>query len=223
MHERKFLAIGFDMDSTLLRTNVRYLRLREIAYEVMIEFGIPDGVFEKGDGSAVVVNKGLRYLMDHGREEDADDLMDHLNGRMTPVELENAGTARPYEGAEEMLEYLKNKGYKIGVLTRGSRRYAETALTVSGVIDELDALVCRDDFDELDAKPSPSAMVHLSNALGVAAKDVLYIGDNKIDWFCARDSGAGFIGVLTRYTKEDWTALGDILVIDTVADLVRIL
>ncbi|MCL1984374.1 MAG: HAD family hydrolase [Methanomassiliicoccaceae archaeon] len=223
MPERRFLAVGFDMDSTLLRTNVRYLKLKEIAYEAMMEYGIPDGVFEKGDGSAIVVNKGLRYLADNGREEDADMLMNDLNERMTPVELENAGTARPYEGAEEMLGYLKKKGYRIGVLTRGSRRYAETALTVSGVIDELDALVCRDDFDELDAKPSPSAMIHLSNALGVAVKDVLYVGDNKIDWFCARDSGAGFVGVLTRYTEEDWAALGDILVIDTVADLVRIL
>ena len=38
-------------------------------------------------------------------------------------------------------------------------------------------------------------MDHLAKALGVTSKDILYIGDSVWDYYCARDSGAGFIGI----------------------------
>jgi phosphoglycolate phosphatase len=140
------------------------------------------------------------------------------------VELENVLTARPYDGAERMLAHLKENGHKVGVLTRGSREYATKALSVSGVIDMLDVLVCRDDHDESESKPSPAAMRHLADAFGVRSENILYVGDNKIDYFCARDSGAGFIGVLTRYTEYDWASVDpSIRTIGTVADLTGML
>jgi len=110
------------------------------------------------------------------------------------------------------------------VLTRASRNYAVKALTISGVIDMLDAVVCKDDFPESESKPAPAAMHNLADALGVVPSQILYLGDSKIDHHCARDSGAGFIGVLTKYTKDDWMAIDkDMKVIGTVTELMKIL
>jgi phosphoglycolate phosphatase len=221
---RKFLAIGFDMDGTLLRTDVNYSKLSGAVYAEMRRAGVPEHVLGLKESSKFNLDGGMNYLKDNGRSDDIPHLLDRIHKKMRAVEQENVVSARPFDGGERMLEYLKRNGYRIGVLTRGSREYAVKALTVSGVIGMLDALVCRDDHHESESKPSPVAMRHLADALGVSPADILYLGDHRMDYFCARDSGAGFIGVLTRYTKEDWAAVGrDIRTIGTVAGLTEIL
>jgi phosphoglycolate phosphatase len=222
--DRKFLAIGFDMDSTLLNTDVDYRKLSSAIYNEMIGEGVPENVMNVNETSKFNLDDGLNYLKRSGRSDDIPGIMERIQSIAKSVELENVDTARPYEGAERMLAYLKGKGYKVGVLTRGSREYAVKALTVSGVIDMLDALVCRDDHDESESKPSPLAMYHFARAFGVRPNDILYVGDNKIDYYCARNSGAGFVGVLTRYTSGEWMSLdSNMNVIGTVADLTEIL
>jgi len=218
------LAIGFDMDGTLLRTDVDYAKIFWVVYDGMMEAGVPKSELSQMDGPRSNIDIGVEYLVKAGRSEDVPMIMERIRKGMKDVELENHGTARPYEGAERMLQYLKDKGYRIGVLTRGSREYATKALTVAGVMDMLDALVCRDDGDESEAKPSPIAMERLAAALGVRTTDILYIGDHRMDYICARDSGAGFIGVLTRNIDDYWSSVDrDITVIDTVTDLMRLL
>jgi len=222
--ERRYLAVGFDMDGTLLRTDVDYVKLCTVVCNEMKVAGVPASILVMSKGSKQNLDDGMRYLIENGMSDAADAAFKRIREGVKKVELENVMTARPYEGGEMMLRYLKSKGYRIGVLTRGSRPYAEKALTVAGVIDDLDALVCRDDHPEPEAKPSPIAMRHLANELNVEPKDILYLGDHSMDHSCARDSGAGFIGVLTGSTEEYWKRIDEnIRVIDTVTDLMKIL
>jgi phosphoglycolate phosphatase-like HAD superfamily hydrolase len=59
------------------------------------------------------------------------------------------------------------------------------------------------------AKPSPMAMRHLAEEMGVEPEEILYLGDNLGDWHTARDSGASFIGVLSGgCTLKDWEDAG---------------
>jgi phosphoglycolate phosphatase len=74
-----------------------------------------------------------------------------------------------------MLRELRSRGYRIGVLTRGCREYAETALRIAGISDLLDAVVARDDHPEVEAKPSPIAMRHMAEAVGVRPDEITYV------------------------------------------------
>ena len=218
---RRYLAIGFDMDGTLLRTDIDYPRLRQAVHDILADTGVPESELE---GSGSVTFMGLDYLYRNKRFTDIQKAQERIRTATAYVEVENASTARLYDGGREMLEYLKNKGYKIGVLTRGSRRYAVAALTAASALQYIDVLSCRDDHDELEAKPSPKAMEYFAEDLGVMPKDILYLGDHAGDHQCARDSGAGFIGVLTRYSEDEWMGIDEkIRTIGTVADLIKIL
>ena len=126
---------------------------------------------------------------------------------------------------KEMLKTLRARGYKVGVLTRGCREYAETALRIAGVDGCLDCLVARDDYPEEEAKPSPIAMEHTAGLLGLTPDRVLFLGDHKFDYQCAESSGAGFIGVLSgAYREEDWRELSeDIMLLPTVSQLVDLI
>ena len=221
---RSYAAVGFDMDSTLLRTDVDYPKLSKAVCNEMIAAGVPEHVLDPKESSLFNMDAGANYLRRNGRAGDVPIIVERMRSNIDMIELENVSTARPYDGTEKMIAYLKDRGYGIGVLTRGGRKYATKALTVAGVIGMIDVLVCRDDHDESEAKPSPAAMGYLASGLGLRCDEILYLGDHKMDYFCARDSGAGFIGVLTRYDKKDWEAVDPkINVINTVADLVGIL
>jgi len=218
-----YKAIGFDMDGTLLNTKVDLKRMADIVFDEMIKMGVPEREIDRNGGYKFNLDSGMDYLAKTGRADDIHEINRRVSKAARDIEMENVGMARPFPGSVRLLNQLKKEGYKVGVLTRGCREYAETALKTTGVIDLLDGLVCRDDFPERDAKPSPESIVNLAKALGVAATDILYLGDHKFDYLCAKDAGAGFIGVLSGgYDARDWKALDpNIVIVNTVSDLLN--
>jgi phosphoglycolate phosphatase len=214
-------AVGFDMDGTLLNTKVDMTRMAKIVFDEMVRTGVPEDEIDRTQGYKFNLDGGIDYLIRTGREDDIYRIYERIEGAARDIEMENVLMARPFPGAVRLLKGLRADGYRIGVLTRGCREYAETALGITGVLGLIDGLVCRDDFPERDAKPSPAAMRNLARILGVETSDILYLGDHKFDYLCARDAGAGFIGVLSGgYGAGDWRAVDEgIAMINTIADL----
>jgi len=216
-----YKAVCFDMDGTLLNTKVDMRKMADLVFDEMVRVGVPEDEIDRSGGFKFNLDSGMDYLVKTGRADEIHEINKRISKAARDVEMENVGMARPFPGSVRLLNDLKKKGYKVGVLTRGCREYAETALGMTGVLDILDGLVCRDDLPERDAKPSPVSMINLAKVLCVKAADILYLGDHKFDYLCARDAGAGFIGVLSGgYGKNDWKALDpNIVMMNTVADL----
>ena len=192
----KIKAVGFDMDGTFMHTQVDYIRLARVVRDEFESLGVPDSVLQ-ADNYKFTMDGGMNWLRENGKSEYIDGLNDRIGNRATEIEMENADLAVPYPGAVEVLELLKGKGYKVGILTRGGRRYATKVLGESDVLDKFDALVARDDYPEDEAKPNPLAMDHLAAAMGVKSSEILYVGDGLVDFMTANASGAQFIGVET--------------------------
>ena len=216
-----YKAVGFDMDGTLLNTKVDYIKMANLIFDEMVRVGVPEEAINRKEGFKFNLDTGVKFLAQSGRMEEIYDIQVRIAKRAKEIEMENAELARPFPGAIKLLNDLKKKGYKVGVLTRGSREYAEYVLKLTGTLELLDALVCRDDHSEREAKPAPEAMMHLAKALDTDVKEIIYVGDHSYDYLCAKRSGAGFIGVLTGgYDKNDWKSLdNDIEIINTVADI----
>ncbi len=222
---QRYKAVVFDMDGTLLDTRIDYRRLTKLVYAEMRAIGVPEAVLDESGSTKFNIESGVRYLISRGQKEELYAIEGRINGRAKELEMENADEARPIMGALELMALLKDSGYGLGVLTRGSREYAEYVLERSGAMPYLDVLVCRDDHHESEAKPSPRAMEHVAAGLGVSTGDILYVGDHSYDLLCARDAGSGFVAVLTgTYDREDWGRTGeDIPVLDSVADIIGML
>ncbi|MDR0524186.1 MAG: HAD hydrolase-like protein [Candidatus Methanoplasma sp.] len=212
-----YRAVCFDMDGTLLDTVVDYDRLASVVPDILEEMGarpLPrlPGETETGWGE--------RTLRECGRSGDAERLQGLADGRRTAIEMENIGMAKPFGGVREALAALRAAGYAMGVLTRGGRLYAESALGSAGLLEMIDALVARDDFPECEMKPSPKSMGNMAAALGLSPAEILYLGDSRADMLAANGSGAGFRGVLTgRCDRAAWAAAGEARVVDGVASL----
>ena len=217
----KYRAIGLDMDGTLLDTHVDYVKMANLVFDQMIKMGVPETAINRKDGFKFNLESGMKYLIDQKRVDEIPMINEQITKAAKDIEMQNLDEARPFPGAIDTLKRLREKGYRIGVLTRGCREYANAALEFCKVSHLIDAVIARDDYSEKEAKPSPAAMLHLAEKLGVEAEEILYIGDHAFDYRCAHDAGAGFIGVLSGvFDIEDWHQIDkDIMIIDSVRDL----
>ena len=215
----RFKALCFDMDGTLLDTKVDYQRMSDLVFDEMVRIGVPEDFIDRKEGFKFNIESGVKYLESQGRMDDVYAIGPKIAKVARDIEMERVDEARPFPKGDRLLDWAHRNGLRTGLLTRGCREYAETAVKISGLSDSLDAIVARDDYPENEAKPSPIAMKHIAGKLGVKADEILFFGDHIFDYQCAKESGAGFVAVLTgTFSKEDWLKIPGIEIYDSVGD-----
>ena len=200
-------AVGFDLDGTFLKTHVDYDRLRDADRTVAEAHGIPFDEIDFGDYVKRPRAPIRSWLEAHGRGDEFPAINREMDDLCTEIETEFVSEAEPFPGSLECIDQIKSMGYKVGLLTRGSREYARQALGRFGVFGKFDAVVGRDYSFYDNAKPSPIAMREFAHELGVEPEEILYVGDSLTDFYSARDAGACFVGVLSgSCTYDEWKA-----------------
>lgn len=219
MVDPRYKALCFDMDGTLLDTKVDYQRMSDLVFDEMVRIGVPEDFIDRKEGFKFNIESGVKYLESQGRMEDVYAIGPKIAKVARDIEMEKVDEARPFPKGDLLLDWAHKNGLKTGLLTRGCREYAEAAVRISGIQGRLDDIVARDDYPESEAKPSPLAMQHMAEKLGIRTDEILFFGDHMFDYQCAKESGAGFVAVLTgTFTKDDWQRIPDIEIFDSVGD-----
>jgi phosphoglycolate phosphatase len=217
-------AIIFDLDNTLVESQIDYGAMKSDVLEELISSGADAGLL---DPSKTIVENIRRAKADLERRNPGMDISrmdERINALLTARELERVEAARAHEGAFIVLDAVKGRGLATAVLTRGSRRYALEVLCMTGLDGRVGPCVCRDDYPLEEAKPNPLAMRRAADRIGLRAEDCLYVGDHPMDLECAKSSGARFVGVTTGSTdRERWLQSGCETVIASIADLPAVL
>ena len=217
-------AIVFDLDNTLVSSHIDYARLKLAVLEELAEAGVPDRLLDEKDSVVENFIRGKDYLQRNSSASQLVEFNSRLDKTLMQIEMERVDQVREIEGAFSLVNSLRDKGFEVGILTRGSRGYATTVLNRTGFNGQIVHLVCRDDYPMEEAKPNPLAMDRIAERLHCRPEDCLFIGDHPMDLECAKASGASFIGVLTGSTdRGKWAKTGCELVIDSIADLPRLL
>ena len=87
--------------------------------------------------------------------------------------------AKVYDGAISLLEHLKNRGYKLGVVTSRLKFSANEVLEKFNLLSYFDIVIGLDDV--INPKPSPEGINKAMNLLKSKIDNTIYIGDNKSD------------------------------------------
>jgi phosphoglycolate phosphatase len=216
----RYKAVGFDLDGTLVNTHVDYSNLNSVNDFILRPLGFPvDEIWEDRDRTS---RQPLYEWLEHnGRSSERAALDKLLDDRCLAIEKLGAEGSSIYNGIVDTLTWLKENGVKLGLVTRGGHEYAILLLTEYGLLEFFDVIHGRDDFGYQDAKPSPKAMYHLAEELGVELSDMLYVGDSPTDYISARDANVDYAGVMTgRGSVELWASMDPkIHIIPSAADV----
>jgi HAD superfamily hydrolase (TIGR01509 family) len=99
----------------------------------------------------------------------------------------------PSAAHQVLISTLKEKNFKVGVVTNSIRQTAEFMLTYAGLIDLIDILITNQDVKE--PKPSPEGYLKAMNFLGMAPEECLIVEDSVYGIQAANSSGARVIKV----------------------------
>ncbi len=83
------------------------------------------------------------------------------------------------DGAIEVLDYLKEKGKKMAIVTSRSRRSAKRLTDLHGITDYFVTIIGRDNHPK--AKPHPGPINMALEGMGVTPDRAMYVGDLQVD------------------------------------------
>lgn len=169
-----FPAVVFDLDGTLVRLQVDWLRVRLEMAERAAALGLEGGdrtvwgMLRAADGTAREALEAV--LRRHERE-----------GALQAVRLP----------AADLLPRLGER--RRGVVTLNSRQAARLALERTDLADQVDALVAREDV--LALKPDPAPLLRCLSLLGATPGGAVFVGDRERDRVTAERAGTAYLSV----------------------------
>jgi N-acetyl-D-muramate 6-phosphate phosphatase len=109
--------------------------------------------------------------------------------------------SRPFAGVEAMLSALEADGARWGIVTNKPEYLAREILPQLGWETRCAVLVGGDSLAE--RKPHPLPLLHAAEAIGIAPRDCVYVGDDRRDIDAARAAGMPSVVALWGYRLDD--------------------
>jgi HAD superfamily hydrolase (TIGR01549 family) len=130
--------------------------------------------------------------------------------------------ARWLPGALEILRCLKARHLRLAIASNRPTRFTYIILKALNGRKYFDAVLCADRLSR--GKPHPMILNKLAHRLGVAKKNILFVGDMAIDVQTARRAGVDVVAVATgSNTISELKAAGPKAVIKKIDRLSRFL
>ena len=128
----------------------------------------------------------------------------------------------PYEGVKETLDTLKNKGYRLTIVTNKPFKFVAPILEKLELDTFFELILGGDSLSE--KKPHPMPLLHVCKTLNISIEESLMIGDSKNDILAARACDMQSVGVSYGYNYgEAIDAYEPSIVIDEFATLLEYL
>jgi phosphoglycolate phosphatase len=103
-------------------------------------------------------------------------------------------------GAQELLERLRESGIKIGIVTRNCRRAVDCSIERTGLF--FDVLLTRDDVPCV--KPHPDHVLRALESLDISPANAVTVGDHTLDVRCGKAAGTKTVGFLRKRRPDDF-------------------
>lgn len=195
-------AILFSFDGTVMDTEAAILATYR---HIFADYGIGDAL--SGDRGLAVLDKPVdEVLHEYLPDENLDKLTDEYNSWQ---ETHLINLIQPMKGIRELLEWLKKKGYTVGIASTRMRESIVTLLEHTQLMQYFDVII--------GAKKQNSSHVHLDAILTACrlmhAHRCIFIGDSAADIDAGMRAGAYTIGYVSNPAKSQ-------LIIETGPDFV---
>jgi phosphoglycolate phosphatase len=204
--------VVFDLDGTLVDSapDIRAAVNRMLADQGQDPLDLSTIVSFVGHGLPKLVERVIMHLgLDRARQDELT--------RATLMHYSSAAAklTRPYDGAIEALQALKDAGHILALCTNKPEAPARAILRDLALDGFFDAVVGGDSLAV--KKPDPEPLLHLVRALG--GGQVVFVGDSEVDAETAVRAGVRFVLYSEGYRKGAITQIPHAEVFDEFPDL----
>jgi phosphoglycolate phosphatase len=188
-------AILFDLDGTILDT---LEDLRDACNYAITKYGFNEVTKEDvrrniGNGILMLIKRCVNFNLDN---------IDLMHQRFKEYYSKNCNVhTKPYKDIYILLDYIKSKKIKMGVVT--NKAYYAAKELIDSHFDGYFDLVLGDQMNiGLERKPNPNIIYYAMDKLNVSDKNkVLYIGDSDVDIDTVNN--ANILGAFVSYGYRD--------------------
>ncbi|MEA3491207.1 MAG: phosphoglycolate phosphatase [Campylobacterota bacterium] len=216
--------ILFDLDGTLVDSVPDLLRgingmLSELGRDGFSQDDIRGWV---GNGALVLVKRALS-----GSSTVDDGIDEALSAKALDIFLKHYAQnlsvdSRLYPNVKGTLLSLKDRGYRLAIVTNKPYRFVEPLLSGFGINRLFDISVGGDSLSI--KKPDPMMLEYVCKKLDIDIDNTVIVGDSKNDIFPANQIGMQSIGVTYGYNyDEDISVYSPSYVVDDFGDILALL
>jgi HAD superfamily hydrolase (TIGR01509 family) len=200
-------ALIFDFDGTLLDTETpEFYAWQTIYREHGSNLALADWL--EGVGTWYAFDPYADLARKLGRDVDRAAIKQRLKTLHVDVLLE----MQLRDGAVRLIHEAKARGLKLAVASSSSHKWVDGHLSRYDLLDQFDAVKCRDDVGEGRCKPHPDLYVAALTALGVQADEAVAFEDSLNGIRAAQAAGIFVIGIANEVTRHMQLGLANRLI-----------
>ena len=211
---KRIKAIVFDFDGTLAVLNIDFSSMKERVFELMKHYGIKEEAIQ--EKYLLEIIDEVYQILWKKNPSDAEIFYQESHDILHQVEMKAAAEGKLISGAERMLESVRGKGVKAGIITRNCE---EAVRRVFPDIDNFcDVFVSRNSVRKV--KPHPDHLTRVMKLLKISGEEGMMVGDHIIDIQAGKRVGMKTVGVLTgRTKKEEFETAGADFVLTSISEI----
>jgi phosphoglycolate phosphatase len=205
----------FDIDGTLVDSRAIITSCMDAAF---VAAGLPAPGYEKTRRViGLSLGVGLQQLAPYTEDGSRARLLEAYRDVFFTLRQDPAMASPMYEGADQLLTDLVERGWTLGIATGKSRRGLDAMMEQFGWYDQFATHWCADDGP---GKPHPHMVLENIRVVGADPAKTIVIGDSEHDMAMGVAAGASTFGVSWGFgTREEMLAAGALSVADTMDEL----
>ena len=198
-------GIVFDLDATLVNLG-GFVDWRK-AHDGIVENYLRHecDVSTVKDCSALGLFNMLEQMNQHLKEErgetKAREIQDSAYDILSKYEQIGVNSCTLMDGCLDILEWLKENHYPLGVCTSNSLKSAELALKLQRIRDYFEVVVGR--TVDVPMKPDPAQLKMCFDEMRVNPRQGMMVGDSHKDVIAGKKLGAYTVGIPVHFTRVD--------------------
>ena len=198
MTNRTIKAIVYDLDGTIIKFKIDFIRARREAIKILKKYGVPKHILTVKSSILENVSKSREYFKSNNiyESEKITQIISEVDDEINKVEYEAALQASHIDGIEEVLEFIESNDLKQAIFTFNTHRNAEISLQKVNLMKYFELIVGRDNVENM--KPHPDHLLSICKKLDVLPSEIIVIGDSSRDIEAAINVGAKSIAIKNK-------------------------
>ncbi len=182
--------VSFDLDGTIIDSfNTIYKATVKALHELKINVPVPEKEFYSRIGLHFIdIFRDLEIPV-----KDFDEFITIYKNHY----FEFIDYSKPFEGAEEVLNYLNEKGIKISLLTTKVQDQADKIIDYFKLRKYFSFVMGR--RENIASKPSAEPLIFICKNINVLPNETMMIGDTELDIQCGKNAEARTCGAAYGY------------------------